>query len=369
MRIQAVRLFRYKLPFSEPLHLRHATLHEREGLLIEIIGENGHSGWGEAAPLPGFSRESLEDVEQQALSLTEHFVGRDVNTAALASQGTFEKRLADPRIAPSLRFGMELAVVSLAESVEGVPFPALAGVPLEPVVLVNGLLVGSAGEVMAEMKRLQEEGYKAVKLKLGRLSMAEEVDLVRAVCRAAGDAMTVRLDANRAWSIAEAAEFARQTAGCRYEYIEEPLANPAELQAFVSVSKMPIALDETLLDVSLDALGKARHVSAVILKPTLLGGLSRAVAIGRTAMRMGMVPVVTTAFESGVALRGMIKLAAALHMSGTPAGFDTYRRLAEDVLEPRIDMAGGRIDVEKMVREPFTIRRDLLTEVTAPATA
>ena len=34
----------------------------REGVLIRLESENGRVGWGEVAPLPGFSQETLEEA-------------------------------------------------------------------------------------------------------------------------------------------------------------------------------------------------------------------------------------------------------------------------------------------------------------------
>ena len=55
-------LHRYELRFSEPLTLKGTVLHYREGLLLELIDEGGVVGRGETSPLPGFSRESLDDA-------------------------------------------------------------------------------------------------------------------------------------------------------------------------------------------------------------------------------------------------------------------------------------------------------------------
>jgi hypothetical protein len=53
-------------------------------------------------------------------------------------------------------------------------------------------------------------------------------------------------------------------------------------------------------------------------------------------------------FESGVAMRGHVALAAAT--GGAPAGLDPYNRLAADVLTPRLDLDRPNVDVPAFFR-------------------
>lgn len=56
-------LYRYSLPFRQPLMFKGQRLAHREGLLVSINGQ-----WGEIAPLPGFSNESLAEAEAESLA-------------------------------------------------------------------------------------------------------------------------------------------------------------------------------------------------------------------------------------------------------------------------------------------------------------
>ena len=54
-------LYRYQLPFTQPLTFHGKVEVAREGLLVRI-----NDGWGEIAPLPGFSRETLAEAQTDA---------------------------------------------------------------------------------------------------------------------------------------------------------------------------------------------------------------------------------------------------------------------------------------------------------------
>ena len=152
----------------------------------------------------------------------------------------------------------------------------------------------------------------------------------------------MRLDANRAWSPEEAERFARGTADLGFEYVEEPLADPTRLP-FLAVSHgLPVALDESLADVEPEALEDHGYARAVVLKPTLLGGISRTLRFARRASRLGVQPVISSAGETDVGMSALVALAAGVGDRKVPAGVDTERRPAREGLETRLEVAAPR---------------------------
>lgn len=320
-------IHRYALPLTDA-SAAGDTGGIRAGVLLELRDEEGNSGWGEAAPLPGFSRESADDAARQLAALT----GSDT----LAEESY-----------PSVRYALELARLSLRSATSGESLPRMISPDPRDVVELNALISSGPEGALAEACRLRQAGYRAVKLKVGRLSIAEEISLVRRVTGEL-DGVSLRLDANRAWSFEEALDFARGIAGMEVEYLEEPLADPGLLPRFAAESGLPVALDESLAGMPAAGLGDHGYASAVVLKPTLLGGLARCVALAARAEDLGMKAVVSAAFEGGVGTLGLVALAAALPGDGAPAGLDTYRRLGADVLKPPLEL-GPSLDVAELL--------------------
>jgi len=362
-KLSGFQLYRYELPFSEPLTLKDTTLHRREGLLLELTGEGGAIGWGEASPLPGFSGECLPEVTAQLRDLASSVMGREVTGDWIDPDGGFSRGLDANHLAPSARFGFELALWNLYAASRGrslaeliVPRPA-ARVP------VNALVSGPPDAVLEEASRARSAGYVAVKLKVGGRAVEEDAGLVRALSEELGDAVGLRLDANRAWSLEEAERFVRGAAGLRFEYVEEPLADPAQLPDLVRETGVPVALDESLAGMRPGALEDHAYARAVVLKPTLVGGVSRTLRIANRASLLGMEPVISSAYETGVATAALVALAAGVGGEEIPAGLDTYRRLAGDVLRPRLDLPTPRADVRAMSATRREIDRRLLEPV------
>jgi o-succinylbenzoate synthase len=341
MKLAGFDLFRFSLPLRGPLVLGGATLHRREGLLLRLSGDDGAEGWGESAPLPGFSEESLHQAIAQMRLLVGSLIGREVTDDWTDRDGAFGRELERIAPAPSVRFGLELAVWNMCAASSGNSLPGLlAGQPRVP---VNGLLSGSRDEVMEEAQRMKNAGYEAVKLKVGARAIAEDGRLVRELAGQVGSTISLRLDANRAWGYEQAAEFLR--AAPRFEYLEEPLADPARLPQLVREFGAPVALDESLVGMEPEVLEEHRYAWAVVLKPTLLGGISNTLRMAERALRLGMTPVVSSAYESGIGTAALVAMAASIGDHPVPAGLDTYRALADDVLDTPLGLPAPSVDV------------------------
>lgn len=348
MRLADFHLYRYSLPLTEPLKLKETMLHEREGLLLELIGDDGTTGWGETSPLPGFSRESLYEATEGLRSLVSSMTGYETSCDRMDLTDSLGIELDRLDLAPSVRFGFELAVWNLCAGWDGVTLAELVSPRPRAAVPLNGLLAGSPERVLEEARRMRDAGYRAVKLKVGLRSVEEDVSLIHALRREVGATVALRFDANRAWSFEEATGFADGLEGVEYEYVEEPLTDTSRLSDLALGCGMPVALDESLVDMEPVDLEEHRYARAVVLKPTLLGGISRTLRFARTASRLGMTPVTSAAYESGVGTSALVALAADIGDRAIPAGLDTYRRLAEDVSKPRLDLSGPSIRLDKL---------------------
>ena len=356
MRLIGADLFRYRLPLIEPLSLAFGTLTHREGCLLRLTAEDGTEGWGEAAPLPGYSLDTLDDVLTEAPSVLRRY--REGGARLDGYVASFDRTFRRPRgrgeqpFPPSLRHAEAAALTDLGARVRGVSLDRVLAELINPQqpavpashVAVQALLVGTDAAVCAQAALARKAGYRAAKLKVGQQAIAADVARVRSVADYLGPDIALRLDANRAWTLDEAHAFAQQVSDLPIAFIEEPLreADPTALRGLQNTG-LPVALDESLDgEVAVNTLRRLRFVDAIVLKPTL----GRDLAFIRTwhlAVGTPMSFVVSSAFESGVGARQSVALAAAL--GGGPAGLDPYRRLAADVLTERLPLEGPMVDV------------------------
>jgi O-succinylbenzoate synthase len=68
-----------------------------------------------------------------------------------------------------------------------------------------------------------------------------------------------------------------------------------------------------------------------------------------------MSTVISSTYESGIGILALIALAAGTGDQAVPAGLDTYRSLAADVLSPRLELPAPKVDV----RASFGVNREL----------
>ena len=213
MMLTGFTLYRYTLPFTQAVVFRGIEVQRRTGCLLKLEAEDGIVGWGEVAPLPGFSTESLEEAVTQLSQLKPWMMGRPVMPEWLDLHGEPALALDRKRLVPSVRFGLELAVWNVLAGQRKLPLPDLLGNTPGRTVALNGLLMGQEEDVVNEAVRMRKAGYQAIKLKVGRHTLEEDIRRVRRVSDVLGPDVQLRLDANRAWSLETATTFVRAIAG------------------------------------------------------------------------------------------------------------------------------------------------------------
>lgn len=345
MRIARVDVFRYELPLARPLVLRTCICTSRSGLLLRFEDGDGAFAFGEAAPLPGFSREHLDHTLRQAVMLAKHLQGTALPPRLELVTDHFERWLMPFELVNSLKFAVQSALLQLLTGEHAVPVFGLAPRPHRTSIPVNGLLWGTQDAVLARAEALLREGYATLKLKVGREPPGEDAETVRALCALCGKAGAVRLDANRAWDVPSAMAFARAIDGCTIDYIEEPLRDPAGLVEFAGRTGLPVALDETVVEHGECDLDQWRGARAAVIKPTLLGGFEIAMYLARKAINLGMTPVISSSFESPVGLTALGHLAAFVNQDEVAAGLDTWNWFAADLLDAPAPIERGRLNL------------------------
>lgn len=372
MRISSFGVFRYKLPLTEPLQMPRRQLHRREGLLMRLASDEGDVGWGEAAPLPGFSEERLQQATREAFKLKRITTGREIDDDWFEEGSDFSRVLDDPELSPSVRFALEQAAWMLMAETRERPVHQLLTKDPHDTLPLSRLLTGERSDILDSLDAIKENGFRAVKLKVGRRAVDREIRLVQALDEQLGDGVALRLDANRTWSPSEARRFAEGIEGVALDYIEEPLEDPSRLSAFAEETGLPVALDETMRSVSVVSLEEHAYAEAIILKPTILGGFAGLVYLADKATDLGIRPVWSAAYEAGVAMMGLVTLAACARSrtaddetpgSPPPLGADTYRWIEQDVVRPRLKLDASSIDVEEAVTVKRTLNGHLLREV------
>ncbi len=303
--MRSAQIWRYSLPMEAGVVLRNQRLKSRDGLVVRL-SEGDSAGWGEVAPLPGFSKESLTDAESQTLGWIDAWLtGSDP---------------AWPQ-APSAAFGLSCAQAELA----GV-LPAQADYRAAP------LCTGDPDELFAMLQALP--GEKIAKVKVGLYEAVRDGMVVNLLLEAIGD-LRLRLDANRGWTPLKARQFAKYVNPAyrsRIAFIEEPCQTREQSREFARESGIAIAWDESLreADYTFEA---EPHLAAVVIKPTLTGSLERVQQQVAQARALGLEAVISSSIESSLGLTQLARIAAWLTPETIP-GLDTLALMEAQLIRP-----------------------------------
>ncbi len=359
MMIASVRLFSYRLPFLKPATFLSPPLTHREGYIIEVVDVEGHIGQGECAPLPGYSTESLATSGSQLQRIARRIRRFEIDMAAPLESA---RQLCEDDCASSVLFAVESAFAMLAASCRQIPVAGVFNEDFSLDVPVNAL-IESADDLRSRLSQLSSRNCKAAKLKVGRQSVEKDIELVKVVREELAPNIALRLDANCRWRFEEAAQFASGVASCDIEYIEEPVSDWSELRRLkTECPDLPIALDESVRDLSIEDIREGDYFSAVVIKPTVIGGIARSFEIVRACKKSGKKAVLGAAIESSVGLSMIAQMASSL-LDEIPIGLDTGRLFARDLTDPPVQIVDYAVTIEPDVTAAFRLNHDLLSEV------
>lgn len=256
-------------------------------------------GIGECAPLPDLSCDA----------------GLDYEARLLGACGELERRgkldVEGLRGRPSVLFGLETAMIQLERgsfALWDTPFSrSEQGIP------INGLIwMGSYTEMEHQIRQKLDQGYRCIKLKIGALNFEEELALLKQIRKEySAETVTLRVDANGAFSPEEAPEKLKRLAELDLHSIEQPIrAGLWEAsKGLMETSPLPIALDEELIGVC-SAFEKSKLLDYLqppflVLKPTLHGGISGCDEWIQLADERGIGWWMTSALESNIGLNAV----------------------------------------------------------------
>ena len=337
MRLIAARARLVRLRFARPVRTARGDFAERESVLLELREADGVTGFGESAPWPGFGTETAERASA-LLTAAEPLLCGPVQKA-----GSWTRDL-DVHLsgAPAARAAVQGALWDLAARRAGRPLAdqlaARAGTMQGEVlrrVPTSALLVArEPGPLREEATRARESGHRAVKIKLGAVTLDEDVARARAAREGLGPAVRLRGDANGAWGSRQAQAALEALAEFDFDYVEQPLAAD-DFDGFVELHRHPpvrLAADETVAsETGALRLLSTGAVDVVVLKPATLGGPARALELAARARQAGIEVVFSHAFESAVGARHVLHCAAAWGDPAAVHGLCTEGLFATDV--------------------------------------
>ncbi|MSX02441.1 MAG: hypothetical protein F2813_04680 [Actinobacteria bacterium] len=322
------------LELAEPLVSSAGTVDERDLLLVCLEGEHGLVGWGEAAPLEPYDGVTIDRC-RTALELQTAAL-RAAPKSATGAELLELARSADDL--PQAMAAIDTALWDLAGQRDGVPLAELLSRDPSRKVPVNGVIGAETPVIAAQLASdLVAAGFTTLKVKVGTDDDIERLEAVRV---AVGPRIALRIDANGAWSLAEARARLAAMEPFGIEIAEEPVSGVDALRELAQSTSTPIAADETSGLIGALAAAPTQYVC---LKLGRAGGISALLAQAALVRSSGGEVYVASMLDGPVGIAAAVHAAAALRIT-TPCGLATLDRF-DGVDGGLLAPTGGEITV------------------------
>ncbi len=300
-------------------------------------------GWGEASPLVKLSLDYREDFEELLEKTLERLSSETWETEEMAV--LFKLKDLIPFELPAVRFGLETAILDWLNGgtkriLANDFFDAQKPIP------INGLIwMGDRDFMLKQIDQKLSEGFSCIKMKIGAIDFEQEIELLRYIRnRFSPEQITLRVDANGAFSPDDALEKLKRLAEFDIQSIEQPIpaGNWEEMKKLCKVTPLAIALDEELIGVKeKEQLFDQIQPQHIILKPTLVGGILETQEWIELAESRNIGWWMTSALESNIGLNAISQLASTFG-SSIPQGLGTGK-LYHNNLESPLEIKSGFI--------------------------
>lgn len=248
-------LFRYRLPMRQKFQHATAARDVSEGLLVRLRLADGSEGLGEGIPRPYVTGETIESA---IAVIRDEYAGRLASDDPLGGGPTEGSALGVWHNAAWC--ACELACLDAWARSAGSPLADwLGGLLQRPVkrhipVRVAGVLGSERPEqIAAQVLKMRIFGLRDFKLKVG---LPRDKENLRAVFEQLKSPLekgkvTLRVDANGAWSLEQARHACRWLGKFRVTAVEQPLrkGDESDLPGLRQEAKQAIMVDESLVDV------------------------------------------------------------------------------------------------------------------------
>jgi len=286
--------------------------------IVRLDTDEGVSGWGEAPAIATWGGAAMRYYGETPETVG-HIV-RDYLIPAVRGLDPAEIGVVHARMDkvvkgnPYAKAAVDIACHDLAGKALGVPVSTLlGGRHRDGIELTHSLGIMEVDRCVAEAEQAVAEGARTIKCKTG-LDPERDVELVRRLREALGDAIRIRVDGNEGYrTIAEAVSVTRRQEEYGILLCEQPVAGAENLARVAERIESPVMADEsawTVHDIlELYELRAAECFSCYVTKP---GGLFRARQQAELAAALGMYCDIGGSIEMGIGNAANLHLGVAL---------------------------------------------------------
>ncbi len=218
-------------------------------VIVHLTADNGLEAFGLAIT---WNDRQVNSLVACVEDLKEIIIGQDVFRGAEAWQKLYDgtRHMGHQGYGICALAAIDTALWELRAKAMGVPLSQLLGGFRKrvPVYASHRLFRNwTLDELQKDAVLLVEQGFRAMKMNMGDKPIDVELERLKAVREAVGDNIDIMIDANWAWTVADAIRIGRKIERYNVYWLEDPLASddPDQLAQVANALDVPIAVGET----------------------------------------------------------------------------------------------------------------------------
>ena len=240
--IESIELYKFSIPLKEPFITSLGTELAAQNVLVKIITKEGLQGFGECSPYMPINGESIDTCFIVGQYFAKALKGKDPlkieECIAVMDRIIYGNS--------SIKSAFDMAIYDLASQFAAMPlYKFLGGQNDKTIITDYTVSIGDPDKMARDALKIKEEGYPAIKIKLGSNGDTDVVR-IRKIREAVGNDIPLRIDANQGWGLDEAIRTLNALAVFDIQHCEEPIArwNFMRLPELKEKTTIPIMADE-----------------------------------------------------------------------------------------------------------------------------
>jgi len=306
-----------KAPLKTPFITSLRRVDALEDLVVIIECDDGSVGYGEGAPTPQITGETLGSMVAATEYIKPHLIGQAVENfdALLILVHTLIVKNTTAKSA------LEIALYDLKAKASKVPLYRMLGGTKTQFTTDITISMGEIDKMISDSCNAVTLGYDTLKIKIGD-NPTKDAERIIAIHNALDHDVKLRLDANQGWSAQQSIALlhALEKQNIIAEFIEQPVAadDIEGLKYIKERVQTPVLADESIFSLK-DArkLLEMEAIDYVNIKLAKTAGISHALKMADLSNEFGVKCMI------GCMLEGPISVAAGVHVASAKADIIT----------------------------------------------
>jgi o-succinylbenzoate synthase len=312
MKITDIKIKHISVPLRTPFKTALRTVNSVEDIIVEIHTDAGNIGFGEAPPTGVITGDTTGAI----IGAIEDHIKKSIIGMSVENFEELMLKLNSCIVKnTSAKAAVDIALYDLYGQLYNAPLYKLLGGYRKEIITDITISVNEPEEMAKDSLDAIKRGYTTLKIKVGK-DPAKDMERMKAIRKAAGYDVKLRIDANQGWKPKEAVRILDDmyNEGLKIEFVEQPVAaHDIDGLKFVTDNvSIPVLADESIFS-PMDALNILQRRAADLINIKLMktGGIYNALKICSLAEMYGVECMIGCMLEAKVSVTAAVHLACA----------------------------------------------------------